>query len=123
VIGAGYEHSMSPDVALQVEAFAFGTYFLPWFDLGEDVKGAGGGVRVTGLAAGSRPGFYLTPYLGAAWVTGEERAVAAGAFAGWAFALSDKLDLRVGAGVQYLQAPELFSTGFIAIDAVVGYRL
>ena len=54
----------------------------------------------------------------------------AGVFAGWAFGLTDTLDLRVGAGAQYIHTTadgpmgELStSTPFAAIDAVVGYRL
>ena len=58
------------------------------------------------------------------------RGFTAGIFAGWAFGLTDTLDLRVGLGAQYIRfsvdtaAGELStSTPFIAIDAVLGYRL
>ncbi len=52
--------------------------------------------------------------------------IAAGAFVGWAFGLTDRLDLRIGIGAQYiyLDAPPLgASTPFVALDLVVGYRL
>jgi hypothetical protein len=122
VIGAGYERTVARDVALQGEAFVFGTYFLPWFDLGTDVKGGGIGMRLTIFTDDAQRGFYLAPYARACIVTGNETAETVGAFAGWIFGLSDKLDLRVGAGAQYMDGPG-FNTGFIALDAVLGYRL
>jgi hypothetical protein len=52
------------------------------------------------------------------------------AVVGWAFALSAKLELRIGGGAQYIRfgvdtnAGRLTtSTPFVAIDAVLGYRL
>jgi hypothetical protein len=132
VIGPGYEHPITSHVAIQAEAFVFGTYFLPWFDAGADVKGVGIGVRPTWFARESGHGLYVSPYLRAVLVNddglfgGDGSGFTAGAFVGWAFRLSDKLDLRIGGGAQYIRFEindELTSTPFVALDAVLGYRL
>jgi hypothetical protein len=136
VIGPGYEHPLGEHVSLQAEVFIFGTYFLPWFDLGEEVKGFGAGLRPTWFANADGHGLYVTPYVRGAIVDDEAifgasgLALTAGAFVGWAFALSDKLDLRLGGGVQYIHAhvetdtgDERFGTPFVAIDGTLGYRL
>src|SRR4051812_46636914 len=68
VIGAGYEHPLTAHMSLQAEAFVFGTYFLPWFDLGEDTKGSGVGLRATWFAHDSGRGLYVTPYFRAVLV-------------------------------------------------------
>ncbi len=131
VIGFAYEQPILDHVSLGIETFVFGTYFLPWFDLGEDIKGLGVGLRPTWFASKTGRGLYVAPYVRTALV--DETllglggyAVTAGAFVGWAFGLSEKLDLRVGAGVQYIHAKVddiSFGTPFVAIDAVLGYRL
>jgi hypothetical protein len=136
VIGAGYEHPLGAHVALQGEAFIFGTYFLPWFDRGHDVKGFGVGVRPTWFARETGHGFYVTPYVRAVAVDAysvfgaEGSGLETGVFAGWAFRLSEKLDLRVGGGAQYIyfhvvntDESRTTSTPFLAIDAVLGWRL
>ena len=134
VINVAHEQPMSEHWAIQVEGGIFGTYFLPWFDLGDDVKGINGGMRVTWFARSTGHGPYVAPYLRVSRISGEDEAgadhngfgIAAGAFVGWAFGLTDRLDLRVGAGAQYiyLDAPPLgASTPFVALDLVVGYRL
>jgi len=133
VIGAGYEHPLAKQVSVQAEAFVFGTYFLPWFDLGEDVKGFGAGIRTTWFARASGRGFYVTPYVRGVIVDDESIVGAsglgfsAGFFAGWAFGLTQTLDLRVGAGAQYIHADtdmtDSFGTPFVALDATLGYRL
>jgi hypothetical protein len=133
VIGPGYEHPLGKHVSVQIEAFVFGTYFLPWFDLGEDVKGFGAGLRPTWFARESGLGFYVTPYLRGVIVDDESivgatgRGFSVGIFAGWAFRLSPTLDLRVGGGAQYIQAStemtDSFGTPFVALDATLGYRL
>ncbi|HEY5926985.1 MAG TPA: hypothetical protein VIV11_35100, partial [Kofleriaceae bacterium] len=113
----------------------FGTYFLPWFDLGDRVVGFGGGVRASYFPRDDGRGLYITPYVRAARVTGEHDegiegtgvAVELGAFVGYAFRLTSRLDLRVGGGAQYIYIDgdnDLgASTPFVALDAVVGYRL
>lgn len=136
VIGVGFEIPAAPHFALQIETFVFGTYFLPWFDLGEDVKGIGGGFRPTWFANENGRGLYVSPYVRGAFVgqsslfAGDGFALTTGVFAGWAFGLTDRLDLRVGGGIQYIRArldtdegTTKFSTPFVAIDAVLGYRL
>lgn len=132
VIGPGYEHPITAHVAAQVEVFVFGTYFLPWFDAGHDVKGFGAGLRPTWFSRTDGRGLYVSPYVRGVLVDEESIAGAdgsgltAGVFAGWAFRLSEKLDLRIGAGIQYIftDVGELrTSTPFAAIDAVLGYRL
>jgi hypothetical protein len=137
VIGVGYEHPVARRHSVAVEAFVFGTYFLPWFNTGEDVKGVGLGVRPTWFARDDGHGLYVTPFVRAAAVDDESLlgaeglAVEAGVFVGWAFALTPKLDLRIGGGGQYIYShvdmpdrrPHNTSTPFIALDAVLGMRL
>jgi hypothetical protein len=137
VIGPAFEYPVASHLAVGAEAFVFGTYFLPWFDAGEDVKGFGGGARVTWFARESGRGLYVAPYFRVVGVDHESITGAdgigftTGAFAGWSFALGEKLDLRVGAGAQYIhfhahdEMGERISTStpFVAIDALLGYRL
>ncbi len=135
VIGVGYERPLSTRLALMGEAFVFGTYFLPWFDLGDDMVGGGVGLRLTWFARDDGRGFYLTPYVRAALgnanddegdASGRATAMTGGVFAGYAFKLSTRIDLRLGAGVQYIwidgEDTGGASTPFVAIDATVGYR-
>ncbi len=133
VVGFGYERPLSAHVAASAQAGIFGTYFLPWFDRGDDVQGLQVGARVTWFARTSGHGLYLAPYLRgvavrghAGGMTGQGTGFTVGAFAGWAFRLSARLDLRVGAGAQFIRfdaAPLSASTPFIALDTVLGYRL
>lgn len=136
VIGVGYEHPVAWHHAVAVEAFVFGTYFLPWFDAGEDVKGVGLGVRPTWFWRADGHGLYVTPFVRASTVDetslfgADGLAIEAGVFVGWAFGLSQKLDLRIGGGAQYIYSNvdtpsgELrTSTPFVALDAVLGWRM
>lgn len=134
VVNAGYEQPLGDHGAVQLEAGIFGTYFLPWFDLGDDVVGFGGGVRTTWFARDTGRGPYVAAYLRVNRISGDDAAgaehtgigVTAGAFVGWAFGLTERLDLRVGAGAQYIHldaGPLAASTPFVALDLVVGYRL
>lgn len=136
VIGPAFEYPIASHIAVQAEAFIFGTYFLPWFDAGDEVRGVGAGVRPTWFANESGRGLYVAPYFRVVGVDDEGLSVSGigfttGVFAGWAFALGDKLDLRVGGGAQYIHfhydgemdKRESTSTPFIALDAVLGYRL
>lgn len=134
VVHAAYEQPLGAHVAVALEAGIFGTYFLPWFDLGDDTAGFGGGVRATWFAKDTGRGLYVTPYARVVRVGGEDAmgtehtgvAVTGGVFAGWAFGLSERLDLRVGGGAQYIYVdagPLGASTPFVALDLVVGYRL
>ena len=137
VIGPAYEHPLTAHVSLGVEAFVFGTYFLPWFDAGEEKRGFGAGVRPTWFARPCHAGLYVAPYV--RFVAVDDTAIAsptgtgftAGAFVGWAFRPTARIDLRFGLGAQYIYARAdgpmdarlESSTPFVAIDAVLGYRL
>jgi hypothetical protein len=146
VIHAGYEHPVGPQLSVAVTAGVFGTYFLPWFGVGDNVIGFGGGLRATWFGRPYSPprfddetnrGFYVAPYLRVQRVSGRHDDMAgtglglsAGVFAGWAFGISKKLDLRLGVGAQYIYqyidthaGRQTSSTPFVALDIVVGYRL
>ena len=136
VIGPAYEHPVASNIAVGVEVFIFGTYFLPWFDAGQSVRGLGGGIRPTWFLDADGRGLYVTPFVRIVAVDDESLFAATdvgfttGVFAGWAFRLTQKLDLRIGGGLQYIRfksdvadARVTTSTFFVALDAVVGYRL
>lgn len=137
VIGADFEHPVTPHIAVQLGAQVFSTYFAPWFDAGDKVVGVGGELRATWWRRDDGRGFYVAPFLRVARVTGERDdtsdsgvGFSAGVFAGWGFALTHRLDLRLGAGAQYMRyrtaptaGPVEVDTPFVALDAVVGYRL
>ena len=130
VIGLGLETAVQPHHSVMIEAQIFGTYFLPWFDAGDNVTGFGVQVRPTWFSRAHQRGAYVTPYVRVDRVTDDHDSSAfgfcAGAAAGWAFALPHRLDLRVGAGAQYMRyklATSDVSTPFVQLDLVVGYRL
>lgn len=133
VVGVGYERPVAAHVAIEGQAGIFGTYFLPWFDAGDDVQGLQVGGRVTWFARTSGHGLYVAPYVRGVAVrgeldgeTGEGLGFTAGVFAGWAFRAGDRLDVRVGGGAQFIYFdadPLEASTPFIALDVLVGYRL
>ena len=133
VVGLGYERPVAAHVAIEGQGGIFGTYFLPWFDRGDDVTGAQLGARVTWFARPTGRGLYVAPYLRGVAVRGrsdgqrgEGLGVTAGAFAGWVFGVGDRLEVRVGAGAQWIYfdaGPFAASTPFVALDALVGYRL
>ena len=137
VIQVAYEHRLAGHLSASLSAGIFGSYFLPWFDLGDNVVGVGAGVRVTWFLRPSGRGFYVAAYGRGHRVTGDHDDMhgsgfgfSTGAFAGWAFGLGKKLDLRTGVGAQfidhYIDTPAGTSTSktpFIALDLVVAYRL
>jgi hypothetical protein len=133
VIYAAYEQPLADHIALGVAAGTFGTYFLPWFDAGDNVIGFGGGLRATWFRSTTGHGLYLAPFVRANRVAGDKAGVhgtglggSVGLFAGWAFAVSHKIDVRLGGGVEYFYidaGPLQASTPFIALDLLVGYRL
>ncbi|MDQ3370980.1 MAG: hypothetical protein M3680_36640 [Myxococcota bacterium] len=137
VIGPAYEQPVARQLAIAVELFVFGTYFLPWFDAGDEVRGVGFGVRPTWFARESGRGLYVAPYFRGVTVAtdsitgGEGIGFTTGVFVGWAFGLTPTLDLRIGAGAQYLHfhvddaagSKRSTETPFLALDAVLGYRL
>jgi hypothetical protein len=137
VIQAAYEHPLGDHVSASLSAGVFGSYFLPRFNLGDNVLGIGGGARVTWFQGESGRGLYVAPYVRVHRVSGDHDGmdgtglgVTSGAFVGWAFGLGDKLDLRIGAGAQYIwhsidTGPATYSssTPFVALDLLLGYRL
>lgn len=139
VVGLGYEHPIASQLALQVEAQIFGTYFLPWFDAGDAGRGFGGELRATWFARPSGHGLYVLAYgrLDAVSIErdelrGDGLAVSGGAAVGWSFRLSRRLDLRLGLGAQYIYQRADADTGgarlgastpFPTIDGILGYRL
>jgi hypothetical protein len=136
VIAAGYEKTVSTRIAVAAEAGVFGTYFLPWFDLGDRTVGGIGGVRATIFAQSDNRGLYFTPYFRAGYTSGEDEdtgmkgsglAVTSGFFIGYVVRPISKLDLRIGAGAQYIYIDGdngvEASTPFVALDFTLGYRL
>jgi len=131
VVGAGYSHPVAERLALMAEAQVFSTYFLPWADAGDRVDGFGGQLRLTWFGCECGRGLYVTPYLRVDRVTAEGApgsgvGFTVGAAGGWVFGFGDRVDLRVGAGAQYLRyrvAPAEVATPFVQLDLVVAYRL
>ena len=138
VAGVAFEHPIGPRFAIQLGVQVFSTYFAPWFDAGDKVQGGGGSLRATYFFARGGRGAYVAPFLRVARVTGEHETGASGsgvgfstgAWGGYAFRLSPKFDVRLGAGLQYMRylvdtsAGRVgLSTPFIALDIVIGYRL
>ena len=145
VVLLAFEHPIGRRLAVEVGAGIFGTYFLPWFDLGDDVRGLALGSRLTWFARPDGRGVYVAGYARGVAVrgdapddagfsgTGDGFGFTTGAVVGWTFALTRRLDLRVGAGAQYIRyaldvddVPDgrfTTSTPFLGLDAVVGWRL
>jgi hypothetical protein len=136
VVAVGYEHPVGDHLSVMVGAGLFGTYFLPWFNLGDNVVGGVGDLRVTWFHGDDGRGVYVTPYVRAGYASGSDEdtrlhgaggVVTGGVFIGYGFRLTDKLDLRVGAGAQYLYIAGDHgvgaSTPFVALDTALGYRL
>jgi hypothetical protein len=122
VVCLGYERPVDDHTAVMLGGGLFGTYFLPWFDRGDNVAGAMGDLRVSWFRGEDEHGLYVTPYLRAGYASAF--AITGGVFVGDAFALSQRFDLRLGGGVQYLYvADEHASTPFVALDVTLGYRL
>jgi hypothetical protein len=137
IAGLAFEQPVSPRLAVAVGAGIMSTYFAPWFDAGDRVDGFCGELRVTWFARTTGRGLYVAPFFRVGRVTGERDdaegdgwGVSTGAFVGWTFALGRRFDLRVGGGVQYFHyvvetaAGDVeVTTPFVAIDAVLGFRL
>lgn len=138
VICLGYEFPMwNKPVSIFVGAGVFGTYFLPWFDRGDDTIGGVGDLRVTWFPRNDDGrGLYITPYVRAGYAGGDDAdtgahgagaVVTTGVFVGYGFRLSNRLDLRAGAGGQYIYIGGDngvgASTPFVALDLALGFRL
>ena len=123
VVGVAYEQPLTEHVSLQIEAQIFGTYFLPWVSAGTNAAGFGGQLRPTWFARWDRRGFYVAPYVRIDRVsddTSKATGFCAGGFAGWAFGLTRKLDLRIGGGAQYMRYKSGtidIATPFLALDS------
>ena len=135
VIGLAYERVLHPRFATQLEAQIFGTWFGPLFDL-PNLRGFGGQIRPSFFLTDDAPrGVYVAPYLRvdrvSATVSGaSDTAVgfSAGAFGGYSLLLGERVNLRIGAGAQYMSyvvdvrgSRVAFKTLFPALDLVVGY--
>jgi hypothetical protein len=138
VVGVAFEHHLGEHFSIQLGGQLFSTYFAPWFDAGDKVLGVGGSLRPTYFVSPGGRGIYIAPFVRVARVTGEAETgetgsgvgFSTGMWAGYAFGLSKRLDLRVGAGLQYMRyfvdtsAGRVgLSTPFVGLDLVVGYRL
>ncbi len=138
VICVGYEWPMwNQPVSIFVGGGIFGTYFLPWFDRGDETIGGVGDLRITWFPRSEDGrGLYVTPYVRAGYASGDDEdtgahgsgtVVTTGAFVGYAFRLSNRLDLRLGAGGQYIYIGGKngvgASTPFVALDIALGFRL
>jgi hypothetical protein len=136
VVAVGYEHPVTDHVAVMIGGGLFGTYFLPWFSRGDNVVGGVGDLRVTWFQRADGHGLYVTPYARAGYASGNDSdtnasgagvVVTGGLFVGYSFGLTDKLDLRLGGGAQYIYVGGDHgvgaSTPFVALDTILGYRL
>lgn len=135
VIGLAYERVFNRWFATQIEAHIFGTWFGPMFDE-PNLRGLGGQVRPSFFLTGDAPrGVYLAPFFRAERVTaevddaeGSAVGFSSGAFAGYSFLFGERVNLRLGAGAQYMSyvvdvqgTRVAFKTLFPAIDLVVGF--
>jgi hypothetical protein len=138
VIGAGIEHAVSDQLAVQAEAFITSTYFLDWFGLGPRTDGFGGGVRLTWLEHPRGRGLYGVALLRLSGVHTDASdaflMTEVGLAAGYAFPVSAKLELRLGLGIVGFHGSGAESrtgmTGtanvgapFVQLDGVLAYRL
>jgi hypothetical protein len=135
VVGLAYERTFASWVAVQVEAQVFGTWFGPALDK-PFFRGVGGQLRPTLFLTDAAPsGVYFAPFVRVDRVRAEENGAtgttvgySAGAWLGYSFVVSERVNVRLGAGVQYMdyvaeaQGQRLaFETVFPAIDVVIGY--
>jgi hypothetical protein len=100
------------------------------------MRGFGGQVRPSIFLSEEGPkGVYVAPFVRVDRVTtdvngtsGDTVGFSAGAFAGYSFLFGERVNLRIGAGAQYMRyvvevngATESFDTPFPALDLVLGY--
>lgn len=129
VVGLAYERVLAPRVAVAVSAHVFGTWWGPYFDLPR-FSGFGGQLRPTFFLTHNAPrGVYIAPFFRAESVSAKDvpgRALgwSLGTFVGYSFMLGERLNLRLGAGAQYMS----YAVGSAewrrfhpALDLVVGY--
>jgi hypothetical protein len=130
VVGVGYEQPLGDHLAIMGEGQLFGTYFLPWFDLGNNVIGGGVQARATWFRGEHHHGLYAMGFLRFDEVSDEFDTSTfgwcGGGAVGWAFPATQKLDVRVGGGLQWMRYESEttdIDTPFITLDLVVGWRL
>jgi hypothetical protein len=136
VVGLAYERIFHPRFATQLEAHVFGTWFGPIFDQ-PNVRGFGGQVRPSFFLTDDAPrGVYVAPYLRVNRVSATEGdevgsgvGFSSGLFGGYSFLFAERVNLRIGAGAQYMSyvvdvagTRVAFKTLFPALDLVVGYQ-
>lgn len=105
VVGVGLERTLAPHLALEGQAHVFGTW---WDD--PHFRGLGGQVRASLFPWGRAPeGLYVAPFFRLERVTAEATGDAAGlgwsagTFFGASFVAWERLNVRVGAGLQYMR--------------------
>lgn len=137
VITLNYEHPLPGSLAVSAGVGVFSTWFAPVFDVGDKFLGPGAELRLTRFFSDDGHGLYAGPFVRVSRAKGEREVedtthegttfgFTAGAFVGFGHGLTDRLDLRIGLGAQYMRfVTEHVSveTPFLAIDAVLGYRL
>jgi hypothetical protein len=135
VIGLAYERALHARIAVQLEAHIFGTWFGPLFDL-PNVRGFGGQIRPSFfLTDDGQRGLYVAPYVRVNRVsatandaTGHAVGFSTGIFGGYSIFFGEHVNLRIGAGAQYMSyvvdvagTRVAFKTVFPALDLVLGY--
>ena len=126
VIGAGYQHTIAPRAAVQVDL----DYYGPWTQMLADnhsattMAGAVVRARVFGFLGAAPTGWWASPFVQAGVAKGDTSGLVAagGIAAGYAW-LFGKLELSIGFGVQYhySDASPKFSGVWPHGDAIVGY--
>ncbi|HEY4178148.1 MAG TPA: hypothetical protein VGM90_14980 [Kofleriaceae bacterium] len=134
VIAAGVEVPVSPHWSAMLGAGIFGSYFLPWFDVGDNTIGVIADARVTWFHRTHGSSLYITPYVRTGVTKGTNDdlqrdgsgpVLTGGFFVGYAFDLSH-VDLRLGVGAQYIYIDGSngidASTVFPALDFTLGFH-
>lgn len=134
VITANLEHVLAPKTSVSLGLGVFSTWFAPLHDSGDAFIGVGAELRLFRFFRVDGSGPYLSPFVRTSRARGEDRETketsvalgfAAGAMAGWAFRITDRFDVRLGLGGQYIRfvaETAQIKTPYVAIDGVVGYR-
>ena len=141
VVGLSYERMVGRYASVQPSIHIFGTWFGPYFDLPR-FGGFGAQLRASVFPRGEgSKGLYLSPFFRVdrtstevGGETARTTGTSTGVFVGYSFQVLEKLipdglNLRIGAGVQYMRyvasnafGEARFDRYFPALDALVGYR-
>lgn len=137
VVGLGMELPVADHLAVQMEAIAFSTFYLPLAGGGVATWGGGAGVRGTWFAGRDATGLFVAPVFRLAQVGAEKDtgdrghglATAAGITVGQAFRVTRTMDMRFGFGAQMVHydirtagGTLRATTPFLAADLVLGFR-